>query len=120
MSGEYRQAWKTYGGNIADKQLPVVDPVLIYAETSTSRIAVQEIEFNPSVFVSSVLTFLDSLTNQSIGSFEVPAVRPIGTGSMTLKFGPGGAKLSAGANLILGTTNGAAGRLHISAFQRPR
>lgn len=120
MSMEYRQSWKAYGGSVVDKQLPVVDPVLIYAKTAASRIAVQEIEFSPSVWVTTTLSFQDSVNGQVIGTITVPPNAPVGMGSLYLVFGPAGSKLSAGANLILGTTAGAAGRLHIAAFQRPR
>ena len=117
---DLREAWRTYGGSIVDRQLPTVDPVLIYAKSTVHRIAVQEIAFSPSAYVASVLSFLDSRTGESIGSLSVPAVRPDRDGTFTLWLGDAGTKLSAGANLILATTNGAAGRLNIAAFQRGR
>ena len=119
--GDYRQPWRTYGGDIVDKQLPAVDPVLIYANTSASRIAVQEIRFTPTTFAASVMTFVDSLTGIVLASISIPPARPDGDATLTASpGGVAGVKLSAGANLLLGTTNGAAGRLYVAAFQRPR
>ena len=109
---------RCYGLQIRDFTCPVVDPVLLYAKTPTKKIVVQNIRFTPSAYVASIVSFQDSLTGQSIGSISVPAVRPDGADEYTLDFAPTGTKLSPGANLLIASTNGVAGRLHIETYQK--
>ena len=108
---------RCYGIQRVDKTLPVVDPVLQYAKSPTKKIGVLTIRLAPSAYVASIVSFQDSLTGQSIGSISVPAVRPDGADEYTLEFAPTGTLLSPGANLLIASTNGVAGRLHLESYQ---
>ena len=122
MSGDYGRFQPIYGMSIVDTDLPIVPTALITAKSPARTVCVQKVVFVPSVYVASVLSFVDSVTGVSIGSFSIPAnQQTLGDGSDTfvLDFGPTGTKLSLGANLTFTVTaNGAAGRLHIEAYQK--
>ena len=119
---DHSRLYRTYGGDVVDKDLPLADPVLIAADSATKRVCVLEIEFTPSTYTACVLAFIDSLTDQRIGTLTLPADGPgvvEGSNQFTLTFGPSGTKLSAGADLLLGVVSGSAtGRLHIEACQK--
>ena len=101
-----------------DITLPVVDTLLMTARSSTQFLRVRKISLTPSAYITSVVSFLDSSTGEAIGSFNIPDVRPVGSGTMVLDFSDGGkrasgVKITKGASLQLATTNGVAGRLHV-------
>ena len=120
--GDYSRLYRSYGGSVVDRQLPTAEPVLIEADSTTKRVCVLEVAFTPSEYTACVMAFIDSETNESIGSITVPDGGPSvveGTNQFKLKFGPSGTKLSAGAHLLLSiVSGGAAGRLHIEACQK--
>jgi len=120
-SGDYTRVIPIYGMNIVDEDLPTIDTLLIAAKSATRVICVQRITFVPIQYFDATLSFIDTVTNKSIGNIVVPASGPsLGRNMYYLDFGPRGTPLSAGANLILGVTGGAVGRLHIEAFQKGR
>ena len=119
---DYGRLYRTYGGNVVDVQLPTAEPLLIEAASTTKRICLLEATFTPSEYTTCVLAFVDSVTNEIVGTITVPDGGPgvvEGSNQFVLKWGPSGAKLSAGANLLLSiVSGGAAGRLHIEACQK--
>lgn len=122
MSGDYGRFQPIYGMSIVDVDLPQIPSLLITAKSPARTICVQKIVYMPSTYVASILSFIDSVTGVSIGSFSIPASEPnVGDASdmFSLDFGPTGTKLSLGAGLTFSVTvNGAAGRLHIEAYQK--
>lgn len=121
MAGDYSRVQAIYGMSVMGRQLPTVDPFLVVCKSTTRQVCVQRIIFTPTTFVSASLTFLDSVSGYVIGTIVVPDAAQVGgaTGTFTLDWGPTGTKLSVGSHLMLGVTrNGAAGRLHIEAYQK--
>lgn len=112
--------YRTYGGSVVDLNLPLVTSVLIAAKSTTTKICVQRIVFVPTTYIASVLTFLDSLTGVKVAQITVPDSAVNQDDLWPVDFGERGTPLSAGASLVLGTTNGAVGRLHIDAYQKGR
>ena len=101
-----------------DITLPVVDTLLMTARSATQFLRVRKASLTPSAYVSSVVSLLDSSTGNPIGTFSIPDVQPIGSGTMVLDFSSGskrasGAKITPGASLQLVSTNGVAGHLHL-------
>ncbi len=122
MAGDFSRLYAIYGGSNADVTVPAVTPILVTVTATTKRIYVLQIKFTPTTYANATLKFLDSLTGASIGSLTIP---PVANASGTsdqfiLDFSPAGTPLSVGANLLLGVTGGAAGRLHVDAVQKPR
>ena len=121
MPNDYTRVIPIYGMNIVDKDLPTVDPLLVKAKSATRVVCVQRITFVPIQYLDATLSFIDSISNKSIGNLVVPSSGPsLGRNMFYLDFGPRGTALSTGANLILGVTGGAVGRLHVEAFQKGR
>jgi hypothetical protein len=132
MSGDARDiVQRIYGIQLVDIDLPYASNAVVVNKGSNVNaqgatvqrsICVQKIRYTPSTWAQSTLTFSDSLTNTVIGIIWVPAAAPqIGDSSdeMDLEWGPGGTKLSPGANLNLAVSaNGAIGRLHIESYQK--
>lgn len=119
MAGDYTRVIPIYGMNIVDWDLPSVNTLLIQAKSATRVVCVQRITFVPIQYIDGVLHFIDSVTNKDIAVITVPSTAPsLGRNMFYVDFGPRGTGLSTGANLILGTTGGAVGRLHIEAFQK--
>lgn len=119
MPNDYTRVIPIYGMNIVDIDLPAVNNILIQAKSATRVICVQRITFVPIQYFDATLSFVDTVTNKSIGNIVVPSSGPsLGRNMYYLDFGPRGTPLSVGANLILGVTGGAVGRLHIEAFQK--
>ncbi len=96
---------------------PATGSVLVQVRSTTQRIYVQYIIYSPSDFVAgTVLSFIDSLTLQSIGVISVAGI----TSQYPLDFGYAGTALSVGASLLLSIiSGGATGRLRIDAYQLP-
>ena len=122
MAGDYGRFQPIYGMSIVDVDLPLIPTVLITAKSAARTVCVQKIVFVPTTYVASVLSFVDTVTGVSIGSFSIPAFE-LATGAnadtFILDLGPTGTKLSLGASLTFTVSvNGVAGRLHIEAYQK--
>ena len=116
-TSDYRIAWRIYGANNVDLQLPsALKEPLIAAQSAKCKIYVQGIQFLPSVFTGTTLGFVDSLTGKLIGSFVIPPTAA-GWYATPLDFGPNGTPLTKGANLLM--SGSANGQLHIDAYQKP-
>lgn len=119
---DYSRLYRIYGGNVVDRDLPTVEPLLIEADSATKRICLLEATFAPSTYVAGVLALIDSETGRAIGTLTIPEGGPgvvEGANQYTLDFGPSGTKLTAGADLLLSiVSGGVVGRLHIEACQK--
>ena len=117
-------------GGRAQSNVSINDPqpssVLLFARSPLHTVYIQKIVYNPSnvIVPGTVLGFLDSLTNQTIGTMTVmppsvaqpPYIIDYGIGDSTTA----GTPLSKGANLILSIfSGGVVGRIHIKAYQLP-
>jgi len=121
MSGDYTRVIPIYGMNIVDKDLPTVNNILITAKSSTRTICIQRVTFVPIQYLDGTLSLVDSITGEAIANLVIPSSGPsLGRNMYYEDFGPRGTPLTTGANLILGVTGGAVGRLHIEAFQKGR
>src|SRR5580692_9945785 len=111
-----------YGMSMVDVDLPLIPTILITAKSPARTIVVQKIVFVPSVYVASTLSFVDSVTGVSIGSFSIPQYQStVGDGSdaFIIDFGTTGTKLALGSSLTFTVSvNGVSGRLHIDAYQK--
>jgi hypothetical protein len=121
MPGDYARAYPIYGGIRTDVDLPSAFALVVPSRANV-RLAIQKIVFSPSVYVSAILSFYDSITLVVIGTIQVPAVEPAaGDGSDInfLDFGSNGTLLSLNASLLYSVTaNGAQGRLHVDSFNK--
>ena len=121
MANDYTRVIPIYGMNIVDRDLPTINTLLVQAKSATRIICVQRITFVPIQYLDGTLSFLDSATGKSIGNLVIPSSGPsLGRNMFYQDFGPRGTPLTLGANLVLGVTGGAVGRLHIEAFQKGR
>lgn len=118
MSGDYGRFQPIYGLSLVDVDLPTVQPILIQAKGPLRKITVQRIVFSPTVYVTATMTFLDNVTGAVIATFSIPNVQPQDVLAYMVDFGPTGTTLAAGSHLQLGVVGGAAGRLHIEAYQK--
>lgn len=102
-----------------------VGSILVQVKSPSQTIYVQKITYVPTTIIpGTVVTFLDSITGQSIGLMTVmPA--SINQSPYVIDFSIGvpltaGSALTKGANLILGVTSGGiSGRLYIQCYQLP-
>lgn len=119
-SSDVARLYRIYGGSVVDVDLPLATPILITAKGPEKIVTVLGIIFEPSVAGSGTLTFSDSLTGKTICRLVLmPDSLGSGKAELTRTFGASGTSLSAGANLLLGTTSDVpAGRLHLDAYQK--
>ncbi len=110
---------------------PLPNSVLVAAKSSLQTVYVQKIIYSPTRFDDgTILSFIDSLTGQSVGQI---AVLPLSVG-MNTQFvldltapdaysrpaGPAGAPISKGANLVMSViAGGPSGLLQVYAYQLP-
>lgn len=101
---------------------PQVGSILVQVQNPLQHIIVERIRYMPTTYVANtVLSFIDSLTNQSIGSIIVvqPGLDALAS-SYVLEWDTDGFPLSVGANLILGVlSGGVTGSLEVDCFQLP-
>ena len=106
-------------------QEPVPGAILVQARSALQTVYIQKIIYSPtSIIPGTVVSFIDSLTGQSIGFITVmPA--SVAQPPYIIDFGAGdsdtsGTALSKGASLVLSVlVGGVAGRMHIKAYQLP-
>ena len=109
----------------ASIQEPVPGSILVQVRNPLQTIYIQKIVYSPtSIIPGTVLSFIDSLTLQSIGFITImppsvaqpPYIIDFGAGDS----GSSGTALTKGASLVLAVlVGGSAGRIHIKAYQLP-
>ena len=111
---------RVYGLDRTDLDLPATSPIIITAERATATIVVLRILFAPTTYTESVVSFVDRLTGQAIGTMRIPSLAAVDVTHtlFELDFRPTGTSLSTGADLVVSTTAGAHGRLHGESYQR--
>lgn len=121
MAGDSEQLKRIYGLNVLDVDVPAVNDNVVVAKGPARIIVLVRVWFAPSSYAAATLTLSDSVTGKAVATITVPASAPqVGDGASSdyIEYGANDTALSPGANLVLGVSGTAAGRLHLETVQK--